>query len=606
MRLKTSYALVLVLSIFVCVLSVQAKTERVLENYVENASLQDNYKVHSVKKGQTVYSIAKSYNIGVNDIYNLNNWARKGINVGDKLKIPKEEKSNNISHHNNKNTGQVKEPSKPIAGYRDHVIETKQTLYSLALIYNVTVEDILNANPGLSADNFQTGRTIQIPVYKDNLPDMPAANPGATDLFKEHIVKKGETIYGISKAYDIAESDLYKYNPSLQDGLKADMKLSIPASSVVSQPSTLTLSDVIQPTPEMKKGETMKIGVLMPFLDKNGMIQQDKLIEYYNGLLLGVKELKAKGYSIDLYTFDIGTDSNTKKLKSLLETVEMKDLHLIIGGVSPKQIEMLTEFSRETGIKYVIPFGSKKENVKANVFQANTSHAYLYPKITAIFKNRFKGYNIIFVSETGSDNNKADFVKELKAELTNASVPFKNIVSSEDILQSLKQSVNQAVKNIIIPTSSSEITLKKLMSIADMMSDANLSFFGYPDWQTYMGLYEQLHKKDSYIFSTFFIDEKQAHVQNLLGEYKKWYNKNMVYSFPRFGFLGYDTALYFMTALNLYGSHFDEHLSSVEVPTLQTSMYFEPDIEYGGYVNTGVYFIRFKPDMTFEKIEYTK
>lgn len=607
MKLKTIHILALLLFIPLQ-LSFSAKAENSLFE-IRNKVEKEDIKKHSVKKGETVYSIAKQYNISVDEIYAMNDWAHKGIKAGDKLKIPKTKI--NQKDQNPLAEKQIMDPSAQIVSYRDHIIETKQTLYSLGLIYNVNVEDILKANPGLTADNFQTGKTIKIPVYKGNLSELTDRqtytdnSPQNTMRMLTHVVKKGETIYKISKQYNLSEGELYKYNPILKSGLKTGMVISIPASHNMAVSGMAGLSDATQTASELKKGETMRIGILMPFQDKNGILSQDKIIEYYNGFLLGVRELKQKGYNIEIYTFDTGSDDNTQKLKNLLGTNEIKNLHLLIGGISPQQISLMTDFSLKTGIKYVIPFGTKKDHVGANVFQMTTSHTYLYPKITTVFRTKYSNYNIVFVSEAGSDNNKADFVKELKSELKGKDIGYKEVTLSGDLLASLKTTIAKDKKNIIIPASSSETIIKKLLTVAKSMSGASISFFGYPDWQTYHTLSDQLHKYDSYIYSTFYVDEKSSDAKTIFEAYRKWYNKPMGYSFPRFGLLGYDTALYFMTALNAYGSRFDEHLNSIEVNTIQSSIFFEPDIAGGGNINTGVYFIRFKPDMSIDKTEYT-
>lgn len=589
-------------------------------NLTEVASPQADFKVHSVKKGETIFSIAKKYDITVEDIYALNKWAERGIRVGDKLKIPKEKKTDKKEVKTENPTTVKPQPT----SYKSHKVEPKQTLYSLGLIYNVSVEDILQSNPGLNENNFQVGKTIKIPVWSNTSannqaqeatsgakPKQESTTPSPEIIFIEHKVQKGETVYGISKAYNITEAELQAVNPSVVDGLKTDMILYIPkrqdkAITQNTQVAVTPESDPVQPTPVMQKGETMRIGILLPFTDKNGAISQDRLVEYYNGFLLGVKDMKAKGYNAEIYAFDAGAGHDTKKLKSLLETVEFENLHLVIGGVSPQQIALLTDFSARTGIKYVIPFGAKREGAGANIYQMTTSHSYLYPKIAAIFQNRFKDHNIVFISEPGSDNSKQSFVDDLKKELSAAGITFKSINSSGDTAKEMKASLDSSKKTMFIPTSSSEASLKRILALMNTLPKDKVTLFGYPDWQAYTLQYEHLHRYNAYIYSIFFLDEKNSRVEKEMNEYKKWYNKRLLNSYPKYAFLGYDVAAYFMTALNNYGSSFGERISDIKTPTLQSSVFFESDIKDGGYINTGIYFVRFKPDSSFEKIEYNK
>lgn len=589
------------------------------DNLIEVASPQADFKVHSVKKGETIFSIAKKYDITVEDIYRLNKWAERGIRVGDKLKIPKEKNTDKKEVKAEKPATARPQPT----SYKNHKVEPKQTLYSLGLIYNVSVEDIVQSNPGLNENNFQVGKIIKIPVWGEssannhaqNITPPPAkpkqenAVPSSEITFTEHKVQKGETVYGISKSYQITEAQLQAVNPSVVDGLKTGMILYIPnKQDGIAVRNTLepAIPEPVLPAPVMQKGETMRIGVLLPFTDKNGTISQDKLVEYYNGFLLGVKDMKAKGYNAEIYAFDAGAGHDTKKLKSLLETVEFENLHLVIGGVSPQQIAVLTDFSVRTGIKYVVPFGSKREGVRANIYQMTTSHSYLYPKIATIFQNRFKDHNIVFISEPGSDNSKLSFVDGLKKELSAAGIAFKSIDSSGDAAKEMKASLGTSNKTIFVPTSSSEASLKRILALMNTLPKDKVTLFGYPDWQAYTLQYEHLHRYNAFIYSIFFLDEKNPKVEKEIAEYKKWYNKRLLNSYPKYAFLGYDAAVYFMTALNNYGSNFDERISDIKAPTLQSSVFFESDIKDGGYINTGICFIRFKPDSSFEKIEYNK
>src|SRR5690606_3901205 len=108
--------------------------------------------------------------------------------------------------------------------------------------------------------------------------------------------------------------------------------------------------------------DVIKVGLLLPFLDETGGAHF-RLQEYYEGFLLAVDELKNKGIDLELYVFEIGKGNDTKKLVSLLETLEMQSLNLIIGGVNDAQIKTLSDFSKAKNIKYVVPFSQSNGEV---------------------------------------------------------------------------------------------------------------------------------------------------------------------------------------------------------------------------------------------------
>lgn len=545
-----------------------------------SASINDDIITHTVAKGETVYSIAAAYHTNVQQVYKLNPNAEQGIKYGDKLFIP------NV---------------KIAKSYSNHTIEAKETLYSVSRMYKISESDLKDANPGLSESTFNIGKTVKIPVYS-NTPILTTNTSKPT----EYKVKKSETLYGIGKANNVSVEALLSANPSIREnGLKEDMTLIIPGTGIANT-NTPTTKNTKRAgnTPYAAKGETVKVGILLPFTDNGGTIQKDKLEEYYEGFLIAVKNMKEKGLNAEIYTFDTGSEKNTKRIESLLETNELRGLHLIIGGVSKQQIDILTKFSKKTGIKYVVPFGIPSDiDSDPLLFQMTTSHSSLYPEAIAAFSKKFKNYNIIFVSETGSNNDKTDFTNELKKELTKVNAQIKNVSASDDLTETLKASLDIYSKNIVVPTSSSEATLRKITTAASSITDNSITLFGYPEWQTYSNQIANLHKFGAYIYSIFFLNEQQDSVQDFAKEFKLWYNKNMINSFPRWAYLGYDTGLYFLTALKDNGSNFDNNISRIKVPTLQSSIAFKQVGRDGGYINNGLYFIQYRSDSSIEKID---
>lgn len=578
------------------VISLTTITATTHKTHIQNtvSATSEDIITYTVKKGDTVYSIATAHNTTVEDIYRLNPKAQNGIKKGDKLKIPKVRRK--------------------ASGYSSHLIEAKETLYSVSKMYNISVDELKNANAGLDENTFQKGKTIQIPKFSSPAQINIADNKASSQTtFREHKVAKGETLYSISKSYNTTVEAIITNNPAVKEGLKEGMVLQFPSKQYkeTKLPDNLnlpvvntTITDVVR----TKEDDIIRVAVLLPFLDNKNKGQKEKMTEFYEGFLLGVKELKEKGYNAEIYAFDIGTETDTKKLESLLGTAEMNDLDFIVGGVSNQQIDVISRFSKKTGIKYVIPFGTKSRVAATNphVFQATTSPSNLYDWVTTAFIDHFKDHNIIFVSEKGSDNNKNDFVSELKKALTRENIPFKTQGATENLVKELKSKLSTSSQNMIIPTSSSDNTLKRIFYYLQTIDSPNVSLFGYPEWQTYTHEYSQLHKYNTYLYSIFYLDEKQYKVQSVKEQYTRWYNKNIINSYPRFAFLGYDVATFFMTAVHKYGANFENNIHEVHVPILQAAACFERENDKGGYINTGIFFVHYKTDSSVEKIECYK
>lgn len=107
---------------------------------------------HEVSSGETLYSLARKYNVDVEDIYQLNPSAKDGLRVGQSLRIP-------ARHDASTTSGRKASPSERI-----HSISAGETLYRIAKTYGVSEADIIRLNPGISASYFPQGYPLRLPA----------------------------------------------------------------------------------------------------------------------------------------------------------------------------------------------------------------------------------------------------------------------------------------------------------------------------------------------------------------------------------------------------------------------------------------------------------
>lgn len=109
--------------------------------------------VHTVQKGQTLYSIAKAYQVGLDEIYFANPGTRQGIRVGQKIWIPTVNKETEIN----------REVKVTDFDFFYHVAAAGETLNHISSIYLVPKRYILLANPGIKSP-LKEGEYVKIPV----------------------------------------------------------------------------------------------------------------------------------------------------------------------------------------------------------------------------------------------------------------------------------------------------------------------------------------------------------------------------------------------------------------------------------------------------------
>ena len=625
--------LTLIWAFFLCASDTYTQNNRPVTNNVQD--MQIFY--HTIESGQTVYSIAKMYDVMVMDIYNLNPGSENGIKAGERLKIPQrkfEEKSilnskqsinstndanagNDAKTANTTNTAQVNQDGDII-----HTIQAKETLYGVAKKYKVSEESILQANPGLSTTNFSTGKKIHIPKpgYKKPIAEV-VIRGGAKEVY--YAIQQGETIVNICRIFKTTEIELLMLNPELSGGLRAGLTLRIPLRISENELPKGTVSAPPRPIytdpPPVKLKNAAKIALLLPLDADNRQMTDNKkaIIEYLEGFLLSVDELFEKKQEIELFIEEIGDDNLTKTKKVIQDKhAQLKDVHLIIGvftneQAKSKQIRMIADYARENKIKFVIPM-SRIEVLTDNpyVFQVNTPPDYLFEKVANAGANLFAKHNIIFLDTKETDDQTTDFLKAYKKELKDRNITFKEATyDASNFEANILSLLSTSKPNMIIPVSQTLDALLKikpiLRLIADTKPEYNLTLFGYPVWQRYIeNCLDDFHALNTYIYSYFYADNIHPDVKSFYDKFKYWYSKSPIRNYYKYALFGYDTGMYFLNAIHQYGVGFEENLSEIPYKSLQTGFNFNRVYEGGSFINTNIYIIHYNKDYTITRTEY--
>ena len=571
--------------------------------------------LHTVTKGQSLYSISSMYNVPISDIVKLNPGSDERIKVGQALKIPQTSAENQVVFH---------------------TIQAGETLYKLSVKHGVSVERICRANPGLSVKNFRVGQVIAIPPKSKATSEVttqtPAPAPQVQTTPSEplkpkcrdmHKIQRKETVYSISRMYGITEEELMAANPEIKNKkLKKGKFLCIPYAQkkVVETPkaptqqedSTLTDAQLFDKNKkESKKIATIKAAIVLPFnTDGTGTKdEQVRMVEYYEGFLMAVDSLKEKGVSIDLYTYDSG--KTIASVKQILNKPEMKTMDIIFGPAHADQVKPMAEFAEKNNLRLVVPFTSKGDDVFNNpsVYQINTPQSYLYSEVYEHYLRKFPDAHVVFLDANTGHTDKADFIKGLKEELKNRQMTFKELKGEDINPEGMKLVVDSLRENVIIPTSGRNVALIKILPQLIVTSrehpNYNMKLFGYPEWQTYTDDHlASFFELDTYFYSSFYTNNLFPEAIQFTNAYRKWYSKDMANTFPKYGMLGFDTAYFFLLGLHKYGTNFEENMNQMMLTPIQTGFKFDRVNNWGGFINRKVFFVNFTKNYELIKLDF--
>ncbi|WP_455996082.1 LysM peptidoglycan-binding domain-containing protein [Phocaeicola barnesiae] len=574
-----------------------------------SAQTADSYFLHTVSKGQSLYSIANMYDTTVDEIVRLNPGSDSQINTGQTLKIPQKQKTAGTDR------------SKSF-----HTIQPGETLYQLTVKYKVSAKDICAANPGLSASNFKIGQVIVIPAGSPTTEtaqassEQPATNKKEQSWKEMHKVERKETIFSISQEYGITQEELIAANPELRtQKLKKGMFLFIPYPKAETQAET-PVTPATAPTNEelfsesqfeRKSIHTIKAALLLPFMiGTDNKDEQQRMTEYYEGVLLALNELKAQNVSVDLYTYD--TKGNTATLNTILNKGELKNMDIIIGGVRSANIKLLADYAAKNDIRLVVPFANKVVQVfnNPNIYQVNTPQSYLYSEAYEHFIRKFKGMNVIFLDTNNGDKDKNEFISGLKKELKDNRFTCSQMsINTQTTPEKLIAAMDTLSESIFIPLSGKNSALAQifpaLLQVRRSHSNIRMHLFGYPEWQTYTQEYlSNFYELDTYFYSSFYTNNLFPAAVQFSKNYRSWYGKEMANSYPKYGMLGYDTVYFFLKGLAQQGNKLEDNLDRISVTPIQTGFKFQRVNNWGGFINQKVFFVHFTKDYELIKMDF--
>ena len=523
-----------------------------------------------------------------------------------------------------------------------HEVQAGETLYGISHKYNVTITDIQNANPGLG-ENLMTGQIILIPglnsgttvpvtaVPQQQATATPQTNAGVSQVVlpvsanaatqaavatdgalldangnpiprcKEiYIVKKKDTLYGIARDHGLTYAALMEANPQIdpEKKLKKNTEICIPYTYE-------EIRAMLPPAPveEVKVYTPVSVGIIMPY----GLSEEKKtkdmitMIDFYEGAMLAIKDLKADGVSVNVFAYD------EADIDSVLALPQMKTLQLIIGAKDTNNISKLIRYTRQNGMKLVVPLSSNASLVSSNphVYQVNCKME------SDDYSNAFQSFaemnsNAHFVFITIEDQlDKSDHVARLKNYLTGHNMAFDNIDLKS--ISTITDVLAAGQNNVIVLSSSTKTAFERVArKLADLeLNSYRISMLGYNDWQTFADKESDAFRKlRCSFFTTFYMNPNATSTRTFNQKFRSSFQREQFNSYPRYGMLGYDITNFFVRHLYWEGDDFNTNIENLRTTAYQNPMHFKRSNSFSGYVNKAMMFVQYNADGTISVKQY--
>ena len=623
---------------------------------------------HKVEKGETINQIAQKYKVTPFDIYQLNPDAQSGLKPNSVLLIPNQSTKN----------AAVIQPKKGSA-IVTHQVMPKETLYGIEKKYGVTDEALKQANPFLEKEGLQIGQTLTIPsnvILKNNTPitekvvyhyvlpketkysiakqygitieELERKNPEVvtnlpegfkllikgnsktsvvkpektvpvTESKKEivttnpvkttptvnylnYTVKPKETLYSLSKMAGMSQEELIALNPELAQGVIEGMVLKFPATITFSPEAKKEYTELSNYN---RSSDRKKLVLLLPFniskiegdtVNSTAMrLKKDKFLnmtlDFYAGALIAIDSAKTLGLNIDVKIFDSQETKNTSNVVSIIKNNDLEDSDVIIGPFYQSNVEKTAELLLLNQVPVISPLSKDLGVSYANIFQSIPAPETV--KNAMFDYMRSKGGNMVAVVDK-KKGSVIQFIKENHKDVRFSALTANGGVSAEN-LKSLF--VKDKINYVVMETGNTGMIKSTIAAMLSAMSAYKVQLVILEPNETLDT--DEINFGNLTKLKLMYpsVTRENESPEALIFE-KEFRKKNKIYP-SVFATRGFD--LTFDTMLRLsQDKKYQETIDAAATEQIDNKFEFYKK-EDGGYTNKGIYILYYDTDLTIKE-----
>jgi LysM repeat protein len=558
------------------------------------------YYIHKVEKGQSLYAIAKTYNMDVNSILAENDDAIDGLNAGQELKIPFESlmKTTSIAIDTNK--------------YVYHKIQKGETVYAITKKYNIDDKIINTLNPNISK-GIKEGEYLIVGEKKKFVSNNTITTQGLKDTIL-YTVNQGETLYGLTVKFNVLQSQIIASNPSAKDGIKQGQLLKIPQKKVITTTSNMVKDQVVNTSTNTfssinndtivfnkPKKTAYNIGLLLPFkLAELELINIDELarakasfpatqalaMDFYTGFKKAVDSLSSKDFDVSLSLFDID-EKDSLKIETLCKSYDFKKLDAVFGPLYSTEFKLVSSRAKTLSIPVVSPLTQQNKILYNNalVSKINPSQYTLIEGLADYCSDSLMSTsNIMIVNTVPKD---LPYLKTFKAEYNdNLLLKGKTIKDSIKVVKGIagvKSAYVEGKKNVVVVLTNNHVYLQDFITqLASFSEKKDIMLVGFNSVTSIDNLDQGYLNKLQFHFATAnHVDYENPVTRQLARQYQDVFSTDP----SDYYFQGFDIAAYYLSNLKNQGPAFFLNLDKIPGKGLSTDFKFYRPDTYTGFEN---------------------
>lgn len=583
----------------------------------------DRYYIHTVQKGDTFYSLSKLYDVSESDIVKDNMQTIEGLKAGQAIKIKVQP---------DKALKRLLSKRKQSKIFDYHRVIMGETTYSICKAYGIDLNVLLMDNPSVDPSALAIGTELKIRKSDagsqsdhqiiEQIGDYVDASNSVTDDFILHAVEKGETIYSLSKEYNVSQQEIEQINKLDAAGLKIGMMIRLPRvdlpedeqaehepqvdSSALFRPYGLghrdmpQMGDVRGAVHNMKQlnyGDVLNIALMLP-LSGESLSQAQNFKDFYQGVLLALEDMKKEGMNVRLNLYN--TQHSEQAVAQAVNSYEFEATDLIIGPIYEKYMRAAVDFAERNGVAIVSPLATMNSIKSSVLYQIAPSVEHKYDKLKYLLADPRN--NVVLISTAKND---ATFVQEVMPELK---PDYKTINYSKNLdILAVEEILSDSLNNVFVVLSSEEILVEEILArLSSVKNNLNarsisvkpISVVGSSRLMRFQNIDKNLFfKLDLHLVSSYYADRSNARV----GTFDKRYIAEFSALPTLYSYRGYDVTKLFVSNLEKgYEGNLLTTLNSSQTPLLQAKYNFRQSSLVDNNFNDQWVLINYSPNYTIK------
>ena len=533
--------------------------------------------------------------------------------------------------------------------YYSHVVLERQTLYSIAQAYGVTVQEIYDANPDLTVLKKNaiilipdtSAKGYQKPVEAEPEPAAPEPEKKAETPseqlpesgYTEYIVKWNDTLYSIAEKFGVTVESIQKANGLTDTKIKKRQVLRIPTPETFAAQQAAAAATAPAETPHRE--EEPQLTVILPaeasvettdtvstvslwqenFYDRTGYVRteipfalvlpfqkgtkvSDNNVDFYSGVLMAVREMSLReGINADLRVYD---------MEELSSASQLRGVDFILGPVSREAVSKVLGLRPESDIPVVSPLDPKVSSLLSSaedLIQVPASNDMQYADLIQWLQEDYSvGEKILLISE--KEAAATDYSTRISARLAHSGLPYKvfsyGILQGRNITGSLTEMLSKERTNRILIASENEAFVNDVIRNLNVLThkDYPIEVYGQAKFRNFETIeVEAFHSVRLHVSSAYHIDYTDEEVHRFLMEYRAFCQTEP----GPYAFQGYDIASYLLRRIARYGDAWKESL--LQIPETMTQLRFDfKRSRNDSYENNGTRRVIYDKDFTIRTV----